>query len=85
MADTKLTLKLNSDSILRAKEYSEKSGVSLSSMVEKFFDELTLKKSKSKTDINYSPLVNELSGIISLSEDFDYKANYLEHLEAKYE
>ena len=85
MADTKLTLKLNSDSIVRAKNYSEKSGISLSAMVEKFFDELTLKKSENKTEEKYSPLVNELSGIITLSNDFDYKAEYLEHLESKYE
>ncbi|MCQ2577419.1 MAG: DUF6364 family protein [Treponema sp.] len=85
MADTKLTLKLNSDSIVRAKNFSENSGISLSAMVEKFFDELTLKKSENKAEVKYSPLVNELSGIISLSTDFDYKAEYLEHLETKYE
>lgn len=85
MADTKLTLKLNSDSIVRAKSFSESSGISLSAMVEKFFDELTLKKSENKAEVIYSPLVNELSGIISLSTDFDYKAEYLEHLETKYE
>jgi len=85
MLDTKLTLKLNTDSISRAKAFSAQNGVSLSSMVEKFFDGLTLQNKDKNTDFNYSPLVSELSGIISISDDYDYKADYLEHLESKYE
>ena len=85
MADTKLTLKLNSDSIVRAKNYSEKSGISLSAMVEKFFDNLTLSQSSDNQDFKYSPIVSELLGIISLSDNYDYKSDYIEHLEKKYE
>ena len=85
MTDTKLTLKLNSDSISRAKIYSAKHSVSLSAMVETFFDNLTLPKSSAESENKYSPLVNELAGIISLPADYDYKADYLEHLEDKYE
>ena len=84
MLDTKLTLKLNSDSISRAKLYSAEHSVSLSAMVEKFFDNLTL-SSSSSSENKYSPLVNELAGIISLPEDYDYKAEFLKHLEDKYE
>lgn len=85
MLDSKLTLKLNIDSISRAKTYSAQHGISVSSMVEKFFDGLTLEEASSKYgNIKFSPIVNELSGIISVPEDYDYKKDYLEHLENKY-
>lgn len=80
--ETKLTLKLNDNSILRAKEYVSERKTSLSSIVENFFDSLTLNK---KSDFEYSPLVNELSGIIHLNEEYDYKADYASYLEHKYE
>lgn len=80
--EAKLTLKLNDNSILRAKEYVSERKTSLSSIVENFFDSLTLNK---KSDFEYSPLVNELSGIIHLNEEYDYKADYASYLEHKYE
>lgn len=86
MEDTKLTLKLNTTSISRAKEYSAQNKVSLSSMVEKFFDGLTISEPCSNYGaVKYSPIVNELSGLISIPENYDYKADLLEHLEEKYE
>lgn len=86
MEDTKLTLKLNASSIARAKEYSAKNKVSLSAMVEKYFDGLTVSEPASVySAANYSPIVNELSGLISIPENYDYKADLLEHLEEKYE
>ena len=81
--DAKLTLKLKSGSISRAKEYVSAIGTSLSSIVEDFFDSLTLNKEPSQ--FVYSPLVNELSGIIHLDEDYDYKSDYASYLEDKYE
>ncbi len=81
--DTKLTLRLKDDSISRAKSYVKVVGTSLSDIVEKFFDSLTLNTSSSK--VQYSPLVNELSGIIHLDEDYDYKSDYTSYLEDKYE
>lgn len=85
MLDSKLTLKLSSDSINRAKMYSTEHKISLSSMVEKFFDNLTLSQSSDNQDFKYSSIVSELSGIISLSDNYDYKSDYIEHLEKKYE
>lgn len=86
MGDSKLTLKLNTSSILRAKAYSVQNKVSLSAMVEKFFDGLTISEPCSEYDaVNYSPIVNELAGIISVPDNYDYKADFLEHLENKYE
>ncbi len=80
--DAKLTLKLNDDSISRAKKYVSLIGTSLSAIVEEFFDGLTLKQQE---DFKYSSLVNELSGIIKLEEKFDYKSDYASYLEHKYE
>ena len=81
--ESKLTLKLNNNSISRAKEYVSQLGTSLSSIVENFFDNLTVNENKSK--FPYSPLVNELSGIIHLDEHFDYKYDYTSYLDKKYE
>ena len=81
--DAKLTLKLKDRSISRAKEYVSAIGTSLSSIVEDFFDSLTLNKQPSQ--FVYSPLVNELSGIIHLDENYDYKSDYTSYLENKYE
>ncbi|MBO7583133.1 MAG: hypothetical protein J6T20_05030 [Treponema sp.] len=81
--ESKLTLKLNDNSIARAKEYVAQKKISLSSIVENFFDGLTLNKKSS--DFEYSPLVNELAGVIQLDENYDYKADYTSYLEDKYE
>ncbi len=82
--DSKLTLKLNEYSIQKAKQYAIERGTSLSSMVEHFFNSITADMQK-PDQTGYSPLVQELSGIISLSEDYDYKADYTQYLESKYE
>ena len=81
--ESKLTLKLNNNSISRAKEYVSQLGTSLSSIVENFFDNLTVNENKS--EFPYSPLVNELSGIIHFDEHFDYKSDYTSYLDKKYE
>ncbi len=81
--EAKLTLKLNDGAILRAKKYVLEKKTSLSSIVENFFDSLTLSKENEK--FSYSPLVNELSGLIHLDADYDYKSDYAAYLEHKYE
>ncbi len=80
--DTKLTLKLNKRSIERAKRYAKKHNQSLSVLVEEYFD-LISDKGKS-SDLEISPNVLELSGIIKLSDYFDAKAEYGKHIEEKY-
>ena len=81
--ETKLTLKLNDSSISRAKEYVSQAGTSLSAIVENFFNNLTLNGDKS--EFSYGSLVNELSGIIHLDENYDYKSDYISYLNKKYE
>jgi len=83
--DSKLTLKLNDNSIEKAKFFAAERGISLSSMVENFFDSITMTYTPEPDYPAYSPLVRELSGIISLADDFDYKADYTGYLESKYE
>jgi predicted metalloendopeptidase len=80
--DTKLTLKLDKDTIEKAKRFAKKRHLSLSKIVERFFKSLSEKEGiESK---QYSPLVKELSGIISLEKDEDMKEKYAEYLVEKY-
>lgn len=74
--DTKLTLKLNQDSILQAKNYVAEKGISLSKLVENFFDSISLQSAEISTTPQYSALVQELAGIITLPTDFDEKQEY---------
>jgi hypothetical protein len=80
--ETKLTLKLDKDVIEEARQYAKNKNISLSRMVEKYFKSLTEKKRKK--EINYSPLIEELSGIIRLDKDFDFRENHTNYLIEKY-
>ena len=80
--NTKLTLKLNKKAIDRAKKYAQRNKQSLSVMVEKYFNLISDKESI--TEIEISPNVLELSGIIKLPEHINMKEVYRDHVEAKY-
>ncbi len=80
--NTKLTLKLNKKAIDRAKKYAQSNKQSLSVMVEKYFNLLSDKESISEIEI--SPNVLELSGIIKLPENIKVKEVYRNHIEEKY-
>lgn len=77
--NTKLTLKLNKKAIERAKKYAQKNKQSLSVMVENYFNTITEKDFTE--DLQISPNVLELSGIIELPYNFNIKENYSNHLE----
>jgi antitoxin component of RelBE/YafQ-DinJ toxin-antitoxin module len=79
--ETKLTLRLDKKIIDRAKDYAQNHNISLSKMVESFLDSLTKQKSK---DIEITPLVESLSGVVKLPKDFDYKKEYANYLTDKY-
>ncbi len=82
--ETKLTLRLNNRVIERAKKYAKKQRISLSKMIEYYLDNLTREKSdENKTDI--TPLIESLSGVIDLPDDFDYKKEYRDYLTKKYQ
>jgi len=79
--ETKLTLKLDQAVIQSVKVYAEKNNRSLSKLVEDYFKNLINENDKKKNKI--SPLVQELSGIIS-EKDIN-GINYIDYLEKKYE
>ncbi len=77
-----MTLRLDKKVIDRAKEYAHLHKISLSAMVETYLDSVTRKKSN---EIEITPLVESLSGVIKLPVDFDYKKDYTDYLAGKYE
>ena len=79
--DTKLTLRLRKSVIERAKQYAQNHRISLSKMIESYLESITEQKAKN-TEI--SPLVESLSGVIHLDNDFDYKNDYSNYLTEKY-
>ena len=80
--NTKLTLSLNKDVVLLAKNYAKQQNVSLAFLVENYLLKI-VSEFKSLTDSKAS-IVNELSGIISLESDYDYKKDYTDYLTEKY-
>jgi len=82
--ETKLTLRLNDHVIERAKDYARSHKISLSKMIESYLDSITRQKVDEKK-ISITPLVESLSGVIDLPADFDYKKEYRDFLEEKYQ
>ncbi len=80
--NTKLILKLNKKTIDRAKRYAKNNKKNLSVMVEKYFNSILEKDTLKEIDI--SPNVLELSGVIKLSKDNNIKEVYGKHIEEKY-
>ena len=68
----KLTLKINSDVLSKAKVYAKETNTSLSSIIENYLISLTLDANQERK-VNY--LVQDLTGIISLNENSDNR-NY---------
>jgi hypothetical protein len=79
--DKKLTLSLDKTIIESAKDYAKSNNISLSKLIESYLKSLTKRKGNT-TDI--TPLVESLSGVISLDKDFDEKESYRDYLIEKY-
>ena len=79
--DTKLTLRLKKKVIERAKRYSKVNKTSLSKMIESYLESIT---SESNDDIEITPLVSSLSGVIHLDNDVDNRNEYSDFLLEKY-
>ena len=79
--DTKLTLNVDKNVIEQAKEYAKSHKISLSRLIESYLSSLNDKKDK---EIEITPLVKSLSGVIKLENDFDYKESYTNYLIEKY-
>jgi len=81
--ETKLTLRLNDNVIVRAKNYARNHKISLSKMIESYLDSIT-KQKEEEAKIPITPLVESLSGVIDLPADYDYKKEYRNYFEEKY-
>ena len=79
--ETKLTIRLKESVIKRAKIYARSHKISLSKMIESYLDSITKDK---KIEIEITPLVKSLSGVIDLPADYDYKKEYADYLTGKY-
>ena len=78
--ETKLTLKLDQKVIKSVKLYAESNNRTLSRLVEDYFRKLV---EENATPKRFSPLVEELSGVIT---EKDLKSlDYVSYLEKKYE
>ena len=71
--NTKLTLRLDKEVIERAKDYANSKNLSLSAMVENYFRFLSENKNP---QIEITPIVKELSGILELPNNFDVKQEF---------
>jgi hypothetical protein len=78
----KLTLSINNDVIQKAKEYAKKNNISLSFLIENYL--LKISSELQETSTKKVSLVNELSGIIKLDDDFNYKEAHSNYLIEKY-
>lgn len=79
--DTKLTIKLDTGLINRAKRYARHRRTSLSRLIESYLDSVT----KDETgDVEITPLVKSLSGVINLPEDYDFTKDRSDYLIRKY-
>lgn len=78
--NTKLTLNIDQIIIEEAKYYAKSNSISLSKLIENYLLSLTNKK---KENTKVSPLVESLTGVISLESE-DYKKEYSDYLSNKY-
>lgn len=79
--NTKLTLNLNKSIIESAKDYAKDHKVSLSKLIENYLNSLITKEKK---EIEISPLVESLTGVIPAQSDKSSDDDYYEYLSKKY-
>ena len=78
---SKLTLTMDTDIIKSVKKYAGESKRSVSRLAEDYFRKLVNESTKKE---RHSPLVKELSGVISI-DDLNAIPDYVEYLERKYD
>ena len=79
--ETKLTLRLEKKVIDKAKGYAQEHKTSLSRMVESYLDSVT---NSYVEEPEITPLVESLSGVVTVPKDIDIKKEYSEYLNKKY-
>jgi len=80
--NTKLTLSLDKDVIQQAKKYAKDHNISLSGLIENYLQKI-ISDYQEKT-YPKSSIVEELSGIVQLDPDLDYKEEHTNYLTKKY-
>jgi hypothetical protein len=82
--ESKLTLKLDSGAIGRAKRYiHHRRGVSLSKLVENYFNSLTKRQPEEKSK-KLPPIVSGLAGVAKKNKVKNIKDDYTDYLMKKY-
>ena len=81
--DAKLTLKLDKSVIEKAKAYAADKEMSLSRLVENYFQAITFQE-KDSDGIEITPFVKSFATGNTLPSDLDYKKEYGDYLEEKY-
>lgn len=79
---TKLTLSVDQKLIDEAKVYAKNHGTSISKMVEGYLKEIL--KSNNADSQSKASIIDSLSGIIKVDDDFDFDKVRLEILKEKY-
>ena len=81
-ATQKLTLSLDPEAIAAGREYARRTGTSLSKLFEGYLRRIAAAQ---QPEAPRKPsIVDEISGVIDLPEDFDERAAYRAHLAEKY-
>ncbi len=79
--DKKLTLSLNESVIEKAKLYAKENKISLSKLIEHYLQSIAENRTR---DVEITPLVKSLSGVIKLPTNFNIRDEYTNYLIEKY-
>lgn len=79
--NTKLTLSIDEKTVGRAKKFARERNRSLSNLVENYLKAVTVEKSDRG---EVTPLVAELSGVVTAAGAKSHRADYAAHLAEKY-
>lgn len=79
--DKKLTLSLDESVIENAKLFAKENKISLSKLIEGYLKSIIDNKTK---NVEITPLVKSLSGVVQLPEGFDVRDDYTKYLIEKY-
>lgn len=79
--DKKLTLSLDESVIENAKLFAKKNNISLSKLIEGYLKSIVDNKTK---NVEITPLVESLSGVVQLPEGFDIRDEYTKYLIEKH-
>lgn len=81
--NTKLTLTIEQEVILKAKKYAKDKNRSLSDIIENYLKNLT-KEEKAKELKKLNPVVKSLKGSFKMPKNMDYKKELRNRLKEKY-